>query len=95
MYQPPQSTLPVDNWNPNSLFNVGTPGRDAGVATTAIPGMERSAGPGLFTAMGKSWHPDNPMFWVGAFLLAAAGLIAGATEFRIGPAKVGASIGKS
>ena len=96
MIQPPQATLPVNDWSAASLFNVSSPGRDSGLATvTPIPGMERSAGPGLFTAQGKAWHPSNPMFWVGAFLLATAGLIAGATEIRIGPAKVGASIGKS
>lgn len=65
---------------------VATPGQ-------AIPGVERSAGPSMLETF-KPWHPDDPLFWFGAILLATAGFIAASTQIRVGPVKVGAKVGK-
>jgi hypothetical protein len=52
----------------------------------ATPGDGLSGWPSLV-------HPNNPLFWVGVFLIAGVGLGALAGSARLGPAKVSASVG--
>ncbi len=40
------------------------------------------------------WHPDHPMFWVGALLLAMFGLIGVSTSARVGPVRGSVAVGK-
>lgn len=66
----------------------------AGSTYTAAPS---AAAPeiarGGLTANAPVWHPDNPLFWFGAVILAAFGLVGFATEFRAGPARAGLTLG--
>lgn len=78
-------------FSPAANYNVGAPVPVQ--SSTPVPGIERSAGPGMWNALGPAWHPSNPMFWVGGALLVTFGLIAGATEIRVGPAKAGIKVG--
>jgi hypothetical protein len=59
-----------------------------------MPGISRSAGPDP-TNTPPPWSPDNPLFWVGAFMAATFGLMAANVHIKVGPFKAGASAGKS
>lgn len=77
-----------DRLNAYNVYNV----KPAGVAG-AIPGLERSAGPGVMTSVPKPWHPDNPLFWVGVLLVLTFAGVAGSTSLRAGPYHAGVNVG--
>lgn len=91
----PQPTGTPWAWSRLNPFDlVGMPGAlPASSAVSSVPGIARSQGPGMFDDV-KQWHPDSPMFWVGALLLGTFGLVASTTTIRVGPFKAGASLGK-
>lgn len=69
-----------------------SPAPRAALDDTVGPGIARSAGPSA-TDDPKPWHPDNGLFWFGVIALVSVGLIAGATEVRVGPFRASASAG--
>jgi hypothetical protein len=78
-----------DPWNALGMRGSGPSAQyDSG-----IPGLERSAGPGMFDSHAKPWSPENPIFWAGVVLAAAIGLLGFATELRVGPARAGVKVG--
>ena len=59
----------------------------------AMPGLERSAGPGLTGEHAPPWHPESPLFWFGMLAAVTLGLIAASTSVRIGPFRASAAAG--
>lgn len=76
--------------NPYDQFGV----KPAGLVTQ-IPGVERSAGSGMMTSIGKPWHTSNPLFWFGVLAAVTFGLAGAATSVRVGPFRAGVSAGKA
>lgn len=75
-------------------YNIAFP-TAAPTTADAVPlASMAGAAPGQPVNQDKPYHPDSPLFWVGALLLATFGLIYGATEVRVGPAKADLSLGK-
>lgn len=73
-----------------------------GVPQTAPASAQLDGSPGIATAAGPSpssavawFSPDHPVFFFGALLAAAAGLIGIAGSARFGPAKGSVSLGKA
>jgi hypothetical protein len=87
-----------DTLTPMNLYGVRSPSQvpDLGGARMVGPGIERSAGASLDDDVtAPAWHPNNPLFWFGAVLLATFGLVGFSTTFRAGPAQVAAQVGKT
>jgi hypothetical protein len=63
-------------------------------ASTAATPLPQVAGPSGID-LSPAWHPDSPMFWLGAILAVAVGLAYASTTVRVGPVKASASAGKS
>jgi hypothetical protein len=61
-------------------------------ATSTAPSLAQIAGP-IGTAAAPLWSPDNPLFWFGAILAVAVGLIGVSTHVRVGPFSAGAAAG--
>jgi hypothetical protein len=59
-------------------------------APTQVMGVDASDG-------GAGWliSPHNPLVWFGLFLLATVGAAGVAGSVRLGPAKIGGSVGKA
>jgi hypothetical protein len=84
----------MDDWsdtlNPGAITGYGGAPTDQGsgglVSGLASSVVTRSATtPPLYS-------PDNPVFWVGALLLAAGGFLAISTHARLGPFKASAAV---
>lgn len=88
----------ADFWNRLNPFElVNMPGGVPPAArTSTTPGIGRSAMPATARDWDdRLWHPDNPLFWAGAFLAVTVGLIATSTTIRVGPFKASASAGST
>lgn len=59
------------------------PGSGSGGITSGVDATVTTAQ----TANPPLWSPQNPLFWVGGFLLAAAGLFHLSTTVKAGPVK--------
>lgn len=77
------------------MMSLGLQGTAPKPTGSTIPGVERSAGPGLFDSAAPWWSPNNPLFWAGLVLAGAVGLIGAVTEFRVGPAGARVSLGET
>lgn len=81
----------------NPFDQVGmTAAVPASARTSMTPGIGRSALPATSQDWDdRLWHPNNPLFWAGAFIAVTVGLIATSTTIRVGPFKASASAGKA
>lgn len=80
----------------NPFDQVGLSGAvPASASTSTVPGIGRSAHGTGADWDDRQWHPDNPLFWVGAFLAVTLGLIATSTSIKVGPFKATASAGST
>jgi hypothetical protein len=79
-----------DSISPQSITGFGgtQPGGGSGGVT---PGVINSVATPESQAP-PLWSPDNPLFWFGALLLAAAGFLYVSTEVKAGPFKAEASV---
>jgi hypothetical protein len=81
--------------SPASYFGLATGSAAASgpsAAGAGLPASTASVGDGV----DKPWSPDSPLFWLGVIMAAtAAGIVGASVNFRAGPARVGASIGKA
>lgn len=74
-----------------SLYGVASIAPSMGTAApTQIMGVDHSD-----AGMGWLISPHNPLMWFGLFLLATVGAAGVAGSVRLGPAKVGGSVGKA
>lgn len=93
----PAAAHDMSYWQKMNPFDlVGLPGGlPAAAQTSTVPGIGRSTVGHGADWDDRIWHPDNPMFWVGAVLAVTFGLIASSTSIRVGPFKASASAGKA
>lgn len=83
-----------DRFDPYNIHGVMPGAVMSGRTPTDAP-LIASAGPStLERNTDKPWHPDSPMFWVGALLALTLGFAAASTSIRVGPFKVAAAAGK-
>ena len=76
--------------SPFSAAAYGLSGMAPAAATVdTSPSIAQSAVAGL----APFWHPDNPVFWVGAIAAAAMGLIGFTVTGRAGPVRASAGAG--
>jgi hypothetical protein len=87
---------------PPSAWDTLNPYDQLGLSRMVPQSAMSSGSPSIATASGPSRHdnpspfsPDSPLFWIGALLLATAGLIGVSTSARVGPLRTSASLGKS
>lgn len=82
------------SWNgmtPARLYGL-TPGTGSRAAGATLPATSHQAG----DRGAVWWSPDSPQFWLIAFAIGAVAGISGLSfKFRAGPAKAGASVGKT
>ena len=81
----------------DAWFGIGpgaVTGFGAGAADQGSGGVTSGMGGAVTTDAGANpplWSPDNPLFWFGALLLIAAGLITASTSVKAGPFRGSAS----
>lgn len=80
----PQAPQTKYGWNPPSPAAGGQPT----VELSAVPSPAAGA-----DVTGKPWHPDNPLFWLGAIGACTFGLMAFSVNGRVGNARAGISVG--
>lgn len=67
-----------------------------GVPSTQGSELHHMGRPGVDDAMvSKVWHPDSPLFWIGALVAATVGLaaVSGSGSIKVGPVHAAASGG--
>lgn len=75
----PFSPFSTTGLNPGSAPTVPTYG--------GSPGLSGLAGPSSAIGQASLYHPDHPLFWVGAIVLVTFGLIGANSAVRIGKFK--------
>lgn len=89
------TTSAWDAMSPFRAYGVSPQAPPAIPASTPIPSIARSGGPGVHDVdHSRPTSPDHPLFWVAALGLVTFGVIFASTTVRIGPVKVAASAGK-
>jgi hypothetical protein len=88
--------MSMDVWSPQAItgLNPGTAPAttSSGYGGMGIPGISRSAGPAAHETA-PLWSHENPMFWVGVFLLVTIGAVAANANIRVAKFKAGGSAG--
>lgn len=90
-YGSPAAANYFNNMTPTRLLGLA-PGTGSRAAGQALPRTSHQAG----DSAAVWWHPDSPQFWLLAFAVTAVLGVSG-LSFRVkaGPARAGASVGKS
>lgn len=69
----------------------------AGATPTAMSSEVHKLGRGSVadTQLGRWWHPDSPLFWLGGLIAATVGFaaVSGSGSVRLGPIHASASAG--
>lgn len=78
----------------NAYRSLGVkPAAFTGVPLESMGAMTAGTDTPLEGFSDKPWHPDSPLFWLGAVIALTFGLIGASTQIRVGPFKASAGAG--
>jgi hypothetical protein len=83
----------TDPFSPFSTTGLNPAASPTPATYAGSPALQGLQGPSSALGSAAPYHPDHPLFWVGAIILATFGLIGANSALRIGKFKASVNAG--